>query len=339
MTADPRIEKIAEGISCDPVMKRGWAVTRLADAYAIFAAVAETRSISGAARRLGLPKANVSRAVSKLEATYQVALLDRAQRRLRLTEGGHALVGFAVRIRDEIADAESVIAAQTAVPAGVLRVGSATDIVRRVLAPRIREFIERYPAIDLRIQAGERLLPEPNALDVVLHAGWLADSALIVRKLVQIDMILVASAAYVERNGCPQTVGELNEHPVIGNYYSDRSSGSVGLLPARSPILELARNGKRHPIKVWSRFSTTDQMMLYELVKQGTAIAPVFKGRVAAAIHSGALVHVLPDYEVYDPPALYALYTDRAAVSPKLAVFLEFVADAARDAVAPFIPT
>lgn len=297
------------------------------EAFAIFAKVGELESISGAARSLSLPKANVSRAVARLEATYKVALLDRTNRRLRLTQVGQTLHRSCLRVLDEMAQAEAQIAAHRGVPAGTLRVGCSADVGRELLGPRIPEFLRRYPDIDLRIRVGERLLPEPSTLDVVLHAGWLADSRLIVQKLTEVRTLLVASRSYIERHGRPESIEALADHAIIGNFYHDPGASEIGRLPARVPVLELARGKDRYTVPIWKRFTSTDHMMMLELVRQDTAIAPIAAVRIVDALRSGELVRILPDYEIYDPSTLYALYTERLAVSPKLKVFLDFVAE------------
>lgn len=297
------------------------------DALGIFAKVGELESISGAARALGLPKANVSRAVTKLEALYKVSLIDRTNRRLRLTEVGLTLHVHCLRVLNEMSEAEAQIAAHRGLPAGTLRIGCSADVGRELLGPRMTEFLDRYPDIDLRIRVGERLLPEPNSLDVVLHAGWLADSRLIVRKLADIRTVLVASRDYIGKHGVPATVADLNHHATIGNFYLDPAAAAAGQLPARVPVLELVRGKERFVVPIWRRFASTDHSMMLDIVKQGVAIAPIAAVRMADEMRSGELVRILPDYEILDPPTLYALYTKRLAISPKLQVFLDFVTE------------
>ncbi len=297
------------------------------DAFAIFAKVGELESISGTARSLGLPKANVSRAVTKLEAMYKVPLIDRTNRRLRLTEVGMTLHVHCLRVLNEMAEAEAQIAAHRGLPAGTLRIGCSADVGRELLGPQVPAFLDRYPDIDLRVKVGERLLPEPNSLDVVLHAGWLADSRLIVRKLADIRTMLVASRGYIARYGLPETVADLSGHATIGNFYLDPAAAAAGQLPARVPILELVRDKERFVVPIWQRFAGTDHSMMLDLVRQGVAIAPIAAVRMVDDLRSGEVVRILPDYEIYDPSTLYALYTERLAISPKLKVFLDFVTE------------
>ena len=297
------------------------------DTFAIFAKVGELGSISGAARALGIPKANVSRAVSRLEDAYKVALVDRSPRRVRLTEVGQTFLARCLRVLEEMDEAEAELAAHRGHPAGTLRVGCPGDVGRDLLGKSLHEFLERYPDIDLRVRVGERLLPEPSSLDVVLHAGWLSDSRLIVRKIAEIRTLLVASWAYVEARGMPTSVDDLQGHAIIGNFYLDRGVVEPGRLPAHVPILEVERDRERFALPIWRRFASTDHRLMLELVRQGVAIAPIAMTRVVRELRSGDLVRVLPGFRLHNPPALYALYADRTAMAPKLRVFLDFVAE------------
>jgi LysR family transcriptional regulator, transcriptional activator for aaeXAB operon len=297
------------------------------DAFAIFAKVGDLGSISGAARALGMPKANVSRAVSRLEASYKVSLIDRSTRNVRLTEVGQTFHARCKRVLEEMDEAEAELAAHRGDPSGTLRIGCPADVARDLLGKFLPEFLDRYPDIDLRIRVGERLLPEPNTLDVVLHAGWLSDSRLIVRKISEIRTLLVASKAYVEKHGLPLSIDDLDGHAIIGNYYLDKAAVEAGRLPAHVPLLEVEQGREKFALPIWKRFASTDHMLMLELVRGGVAIAPISLTRIADELRSGELVRVLPGYRLHNPPTLYALYNDRAAMAPKLGVFLDFVTE------------
>jgi DNA-binding transcriptional LysR family regulator len=298
------------------------------DAFIIFAKVGELSSVSAAARALGLPKVRVSRAVSGLEASYEVKLIDRTTRSVTLTEVGRILHARCLRMREEAEEADAEVAAHRGKPAGTLRIGCSGDIAR-ALTPYLCEFMTKYPEIDLRVRVGERLLPEPNSLDVVLHSGWLSDSRLTVRKIADVRTLLVASKEYVAARGLPRSPDELTGHDIIGNFYLDPAAVEPGRLPAHVPKLEVVRGKERHPLPTWRRFASTDHGQILEVVQRGLVIAPLAASAVIGGLRTGELVRVLPDYEIADPPALYALYTYRAAMVPKLRVFLEFVVDVA----------
>ncbi|MFS2151914.1 LysR family transcriptional regulator [Rhizobium sp. Rhizsp42] len=76
---------------------------------AVFALIADVKSISGAARSLKMPKSSVSRALARLEAEVGRVLIERSTRCLRLTETGEMFYAHACRILDEVAAAEEAI--------------------------------------------------------------------------------------------------------------------------------------------------------------------------------------------------------------------------------------
>ncbi|WP_419246335.1 LysR family transcriptional regulator [Serratia sp. NFX21] len=295
------------------------------DAFKIFAMVGDRGSISGAARALGESKVTVSRAVSRLESLYNVRLVERTTRRITLTEVGSVLHARCIRIREEMEDADAEIATYRSSPAGILRIGCTSDVAKTLLTPNLPEFLANYPEIDVRVRVGERLLPESNILDVVLHCGWLSDSRLTARKIAEVKNILVASREYVQANGIPTSPDDLEDHAIIGNFYLDAAAIEPGPLPAYVPRLEISRGQERFTLPTYRRFLSTDHSQILELVKHGRVIAPITGIWALPGLLSGELVRILPDYEISESPQLYALYLDRLASIPKLKVFLDFI--------------
>jgi DNA-binding transcriptional LysR family regulator len=188
-----------------------------------------------------------------------------------------------------------------------LRIGCTSDIAKTLLTPNLNEFLDKYQEIDVRVRVGERLLPEPNILDVVLHCGWLSDSRLTARKIAEVKNILVASQEYIQANGMPTSPDDLENHAIIGNFYLDAAAIEPGPLPT------------------YRRFLSTDHSQILELVKNGRVIAPITGILALPGLLSGELVRILPDYEISESPQLYALYLDRLASIPKLKIFLYFI--------------
>jgi DNA-binding transcriptional LysR family regulator len=290
---------------------------------AVFAKVGELGSISGAARALGLPKSSVSRAVAKLEAAFAARLVERSTRRLALTEIGRALHEHCQKMVAEARNAEAEIAAYQGHPSGLLRVASPNTIGRQILGPNIAEFLGRYPDVDVQLQLTDQLLnPVTDELDVVLLIGWPEDSSLIARKIADINAVLVASRAYVERNGLPATPEELTRHSVIG-------------LPITgAPPLQLVSGRERVEVPTWRRFACNDPLVNLGLVERGLAIAPLSLVFAAERLRRGEFVRILPEHQLYNPPILYALYAGRTAISPKIAVFLDFLSELAARIIA-----
>jgi DNA-binding transcriptional LysR family regulator len=285
---------------------------------AVFARVGQLGSISGAARALGMPKSSVSRAVSRLEQAYGARLIERTTRQVSLTEIGRALHAHCLRMVAEAEEADAEIAAYQGNPSGRLRVAMPTAVGYQMLGSALPDFLARYPEVDLHLQLTDRRLnPVEDGFDVVVRVGRLEDSSAIARKIVDVNAVLVASRFYVERNGLPEAPEELERHAVIGFPFLD----SAGL--------ELVRGRERVQVPTWKRFACNDPLLNLELVKQGIAIAPGSRFVIGELLAAGELVRVLPGYELFDPPAVHALYASRTAVSPKVSVFLDFLTELA----------
>jgi DNA-binding transcriptional LysR family regulator len=290
---------------------------------AIFAKVGELGSISGAARALRLPKSSVSRAVSKLEAAFAARLVERTTRQVTLTEIGRNLHAHCVKLVAEAENAEAEIAAYQGHPSGRLRVSSPSSIAHVILKANLPEFLDRYPEVDLQLLLTDRLInPIADGFDVVIRIGWLEDSSLVARKIVDVNAILVASGAYLEKHGVPRSVEELSSHVVLG----------LPIGEARS--LRLTDGKERVEVPVWRRFSCNDPLTNMEFADRGLAIAPISAIVAARRVLSGELVHVLPKYRLAEQPSVHALYAGRTALSPKIGVFLDFLTELARRAVA-----
>jgi DNA-binding transcriptional LysR family regulator len=285
---------------------------------AIFATVGDLGSISGTARALGMPKSSVSRAVARLEDAFQARLVERTTRRVTLTEIGAALHAHCRNMVGEAENAEAEIAAYQGHPSGRLRVSAPYSIGHLILRENIPEFLDRYPDLDLQLLLTDRVAnPLQDPFDVVIRVGWLEDSSLIARKITDIDAVLVASREYAAAHGLPETAEELARHRIIG------------FPTTEARPLELIRGKERVPVPIWRRFACNDPLMNIEMVRRGHAIAPVAGFIAAELIRDRGFVQVLSGYRLHDPPAVYALYAGRIALSPKIAVFLEYLTELA----------
>lgn len=292
---------------------------RLLEEMAVFAKVGELGSISAAARALALPKSSVSRAVSRLEAAFSARLVERTTRQVTLTEIGRSLHAHCLALVAEAESAEAEIDAYQGHPSGRLRVAAPSGIGRQIVGPAVPDFLARYPDVDLELQLVDRPMhPVADGYDVVLRSGWLEDSDAVARKITDVGLILSASRDYAARRGLPGSIEELEAHPVIG------------FPTGAGPVFELVRGKERAKVRIWERFACNDPLINLEMVRRGVAIAPTSVYFAADLLLSGELVPVLPDYRLHNPPVLYALYAGRRALSPKIAVFLDFMTELAR---------
>jgi DNA-binding transcriptional LysR family regulator len=182
-----------------------------------FLAVARDRQMLGAARRLGVSQARLSRRIASLEAALGTRLLDRTTRGCALTEDGRAMFEAAERVEAEIEGGAARVRGRRGEVSGVVRIGAPDGFGGAFLAPRLRRFRDAYP--DLRVQ----LVPVPRSFslsereaDVAVMVGRPEKGRLRVRRLTDYTLGLYAAENYLRRAGRPETVEALREHVLVG---------------------------------------------------------------------------------------------------------------------------
>ena len=206
------------------------------DKLRIFHAAAEAGSFTHAGEALRMSQSAVSRQVSALEKELKVSLFHRHARGLVLTEQGEMLFGTASEIMSKLSTAETLLTDTTTKPSGDLRITAPIGLGTVWVTQRLREFLELYP--DIRIELvlnDEQIDIAMRAADVAIWTREPQQSDLIRRPLFTMKMHAFASAQYIRRFGAPQTLDELDEHPIISY------SGTPAPHLSRHP---LARDGR-----------------------------------------------------------------------------------------------
>lgn len=191
------------------------------DGITSFVAVAESGSISEAARRLRLSKSVVSERLAELERSLGAGLLHRTTRKLTLTEDGTAFLERANRIVQEIEDATSDMAERRGTISGPLRISAPVTFGRMHLGPALYPFLAEHPDLQLTLDLDDRRVDAAaDGYDAVVRNGPIADSRLMAWRLAPSRRVLVASPAYLMDNGKPASIEELEQHR--GIFYTNR---------------------------------------------------------------------------------------------------------------------
>lgn len=273
------------------------------EAWAIFAAVAEHRSFSGAAATLGLSKATVSKAIARLEARLGQSLFHRTSRRLSLTE---AALPLAERARAMLAEAEGAEEAArdgAASPVGRIRVAAPMSFGLAAVAPVLASFLDAHAQVEIDLHLSDaRTDIVAGGFDVALRIGDPPDSSLRVRRLCAIPFHIVASPLYLARHGRPAHAAELARHRIFG--YSNvpgpwRMRGPGNEEVVVQPVGPLLAN-------------SGDALVPALLAGLGIARLPSFI--VGPHLASGALEPILPDWT--PPPTALHLLTPPGTLRP-----------------------
>ena len=289
------------------------------EAWAIFAAVAEHRSFSGAADAIGLSKATVSKAVSRLEAHLGQSLFHRTSRRLALTEAGRPLAERAARMVAEARGAEELARDAAAAPVGRIRLAAPASFGIRNVAPLVAEFLARHSGIEIELHLSDaRVDIVAEGFDVALRIADLPDSSLRARRLCTVAAQLVAAPAYLATYGTPTHPAQLGEHRLLGY------TNSTGPWRFRGP------GGADVSVKAEGPLSANSGDALVPALVAGLGIARLPAFILGDALTSGKVVPILPEWT---PPAVALhLLTPPSALRPaRVEALIAFLAERLRD--------
>lgn len=170
--------------------------------YHIFNAVAETGNLSKAAKALYISQPAISRAVSKLEQNLSVKLFIRGSRGVRLTEEGRLLYEHTKSAFDSLRQGEEHLRRFQNLGNGTLRIGVSTTLCKHILMPQLKQFIQKYPNIQVTIQCHStfetlRLLEE-RKIDIGLISEPGALHHLEFLTITEIEDVFVATESYLK---------------------------------------------------------------------------------------------------------------------------------------------
>jgi DNA-binding transcriptional LysR family regulator len=189
----------------------------------IFESVARTGSFTLGGKRLGLPKATVSRRVTQLESRIGTRLIVRSTRRISLTQEGEVFLKYCERLVSESDSALHFSEQLVGKPRGLLRVTMPAGFASLVLADIIASFVRKHPDVILEIDETSAVVNLiEDKIDVAFRAGELPDSFLVSRALPPFTAGLYASPKLLSKHTRPDTLADLQKIRFIGLGRSDQ---------------------------------------------------------------------------------------------------------------------
>ena len=287
-----------------------------------FCLVATHGGFSSAARQLGVATSSVTRLVDALEQRLGVPLLNRSTRRITLTDSGRDYFEHAGRILSALDEADDAAGGRDGEPQGMLRVAAPVTLAVRYIGPLLPQLAQRYPRLqlDLRLSDSFTNMVE-EAIDVAVRIGAPPQQPnLIARTLANHRRAIVASPAYLAQHGTPQAPADLADHNCLQFGYGERRH-----------CWRLRRDALEVAMEVSGTLTVNNGEMLRLAACQGLGLALLPSWLAQADLDRGALLVVLPDYDVNPGEmdvSIHAVYPASRRGSSKIRVFTDMLQQA-----------
>ncbi|HWI26822.1 MAG TPA: LysR family transcriptional regulator [Stellaceae bacterium] len=284
------------------------------DKLRVFHAVAEAGSFTHAGEALNLSQSAVSRQISALEESLSVPLFHRHARGLILTEQGELLFRTAREVFSKLAMTEAMLSESKDRPKGPLKVTTTVSFGSAWLTPRIREFTDLYPEIQVSLVVDDTELDlSMREADVAIRMSAPRQPDLVQRHLTTLRYHIYASSEYLKRFGTPQKPEDLDKHRII--VYGQDSR------PPVRPINWLWEAGSRPGYERRPIFMVNNVYGILRAVESGLGIAALPDFMAQEAID---LIRILP--ELNGPEVeTYFVYPEELRTSKRIAVFRDFL--------------
>ena len=284
--------------------------------------LAQQGSYTAAAARLGVSKAAVSQRIAELERTAGVPLVQRTTRSVRLTEAGQRLVDDTRASFDHIAQSFSQVRDLAGEPRGLLRVTAPVAFARQQLVPRLGGFLREFPDIRLELNMSDHLSTlATEGFDLAIRHTANPPDTHVAWTLCQTRSVLVASKAYLRRQGTPQIPADLAAHNCL-HYPRSQDTPAWTLVP-----LGGKRGQERATVQVSGSLAANNSEALRDAALSGLGIALLPDFTAQDSLRAGKLVQVLSDWRPVGAFAehLYAIRPYSAHVPRAVSVFVAFL--------------
>lgn len=285
-----------------------------------FVAVVERASFARAADHLGLSRSALSQVIRQLESRLGVRLLNRTTRSVSPTEPGRRLHERIAPILREMDEAVAQAVGANARAAGTLRINTLSMAAKKLIAPRLSRFAHAHPEVVLDIVIDDGLSDiAGEGFDAGIRVGGrLQKDMVAVRLTPDIELLAVASPAYLATHGEPKTPEDLHRHACINWRFPGSGKIAGWAFRKRSKATEFFGEG---PVVA------NHQDIVVPAALQGLGILYAYNDDgIAAALADGRLKRVLADWSP-TVPGLFLYYSSRRYLLPALRAFIDCLLD------------
>ena len=285
------------------------------DRMRAFALVAKNASFTIAAQRMGRSARLVSKYVADLENALGVQLLYRTTRSVSLTDAGATYLTLCEPLLDGFDELEDRVRNEQVSLRGVIHISAPTGFGAVRLVPSLAKFAVAHPHVELDLRfSDQRASIVEEGLDLAIRIGPMRDSALKVRQLGHMPLVVCASPAYLERAGRPSHPRALSAHECVLDGNTTEPS-----------IWRFRLGGREESIQVNGRFRMNAPAASARLAVQGTAIARCPAYTVAEALKAGELVELFAEHRM-SPYVVAALFPQNRHLTTRVRSLIDHLA-------------
>lgn len=280
-----------------------------------FLAVAEERSFTRAAAKLGTSQSSLSHLLRRLEERLDVKLLNRTTRSVTPTDAGRQLASSLTPAFKDIEAGLIKLSELQGRPAGTVRITTSKTAASSLLMPVANELMARYPDISIELNIDQHLVDiTKEGFDAGVRLGEQVDKDMIaVRIGPDVRMVVAGSPDYFNQNPIPQTPHDLTNHLCI-NFRLPTSGGLYAW--------EFEQDGQALNVRVEGQFTCNDPDLALEAAIMGRGLVCMPDDMTNPLVESGQLLPVLQDW--CPPfPGFHLYYPSRRQVPPALRLLID----------------
>jgi DNA-binding transcriptional LysR family regulator len=283
----------------------------------LFCLTAELHSFTAAAHASGLTPPAVSRSIARLETRLKAQLFVRTTRNVRLTDSGRTYYEQCKQALTQLAQAERALNGTQTTPSGKVRLSCPTSYGHYRILPLVNDFLTEFPHIELEIQLSNHNIDfTSDSFDLAIRGRTPPDSGLVARKLEDADLVVVASAKYLQQHGTPQTLEALKNHECIQFFLPSTGQTVPWLLRIQGKVTEYPTTGK---------ISCTDDILgPITLAHNHAGLVQTYRFLVQEQLANERLVELFTAYAGASRP-FSLMYPAQRNMPHRVRVFVDFL--------------
>jgi DNA-binding transcriptional LysR family regulator len=282
------------------------------DGISEFVFVAENESFTLAAKQMDISTAQVSRQISALEKRLNIKLFYRTTRKVSLTEEGRIFYQHCRGVLDGLDAAERAVINFQSKPQGKIKLTAPVTYGEQLVLPLINDFMKQYSDIEVSVfLSNQNISLVEGGYDLAIRVGKLSDSSMMAKKLGSRTNFICASPDYLDKQGTPYSLSELNQHSCL-----------LGTLD----YWHFKEAGKEKNIRVKGRIRYNSGYGLLDAALKGLGIVQLPDYYVQESIARGELMTLLDQYREPEE-GVWAVYPQNRHLPPKIRLFVDYLAE------------